>query len=70
MVSRDQEEPAQIVPALCAGESCHVSKGRKTEGVLHGNGISAPLFSSFPQKWAVREESRAIRGDVPYSFAV
>ena len=42
-ISRPQEEPAPLLSALCVGEPRHVSEGRKAEGILHDNGISAPF---------------------------
>ena len=69
-VSWHQEEPAPLLSALCIGEPRHVFEGRKAEGVLHDNGISAPFFPNFPVKWAIRGRKRGNESSVARSFVL
>ena len=69
-ISRYQEESAALLSALCVGEPRHVSEGRKAEGVLHDDGISAPLFPNFPLKRAIQEAKIGKRDDIARAFTV
>ena len=69
-VSWHQEEPAPLLSALCIGEPRHVFEGRKAEGVLHDNGISAPFFPNFPVKRAIRGRKRGNESSIARSFVL
>ena len=69
-ISQHQEEPAPLLSTLCVGESRHVSEGRKTEGVLQGDGISAPHFSEFSAETDDSGRKAGNWDDLAHSFAV
>ena len=45
-------------------------EGRKAEGILHDNGISAPFFPNFPLKREIRERKRDNGSSIECSFAL
>lgn len=45
-------------------------EGRKAEGVLHDNGISAPFFPNFPVKRAIRGRKRGNESSIARSFVL